>query len=179
MRSQILAAAGAAALLLGSTLPAAAASTFAVQVNAATVATIAVTMNAGSNVVCDPGTAVTGNIACTNSVNATGNIRTSKGGTGSLTTSAPGATLAGTLSNTLAVSVLKMTCVDNASTGTHGTATFATALASASTGASCASWAGPNVFNYNVNMTFAIDASQVNADTYPLSSGWTVAATAT
>lgn len=169
----------AAALLLGSSLPVSAATSFTVQVNAATVATVAVTMNSGTNVICDPGTAITGTVACTNSVNATGNIRTTKGGSGTLTASAPAATVTGTAGNTLPVSTIKMTCADNGSVGTHGTATLASAAASASTGTSCASWAGPNVFNYNVNLTFGIDASQVNADTYSLSSGWTVVATAT
>lgn len=179
MRTQLLAAVAAATLLIGATVPASAANTFAVQVNAATVGTVTVTMNAGTNVVCDPGTAVTGTIACTNSVNATGSIRTSKGGAGSLSTTAPAATITGTTGNTLAVAALKMTCVDNGSTGTHGAATLASASASSSTGTSCASWPGPDVFTYNVNLTFGLDASQVNADTYSLSSGWTVVATAT
>jgi hypothetical protein len=179
VKTRLLIAAGAAALLLGSTLPASAANTFGVQVTSATVATIAVTMNAGTNVLCDPGTAVTGTVACTNTVNATGNIRTTKGGAGALTTSAPAATISGTAGNTLAVGTLKMTCTDNGSTGTHGAATLASAAASASTGTACASWPGPNVFTYNVNLGFGIDASQVNADTYALSSGWTVVATAT
>jgi hypothetical protein len=178
-RNRLLAAAGAAALLLGTTLPASAANTFAVQVNSSTVATVTVTMNAGTNVICDPGTAVTGVVACTNTVNATGNIRSTKGGTGTLTTTAPAATVTGTSGNTLSVSALKMTCVDAGSTGTHGTAVLASAVASASTGVSCASWPGPNIFNYNVNLSFGIDATQVNADTYSLSSGWTVVASTT
>lgn len=177
-RNRLLAAAGAASLLVGTALPASAASTFNVQVNSAVVGTITVTMNSGSNVICDPGNAVSGTVACTNSVNATGNIRTSKSGTGALMTTAPAATVAGTAGNTLPVSALKMTCVDNGSTGTHGTAVFAGGVASSSTAVSCASWPGPDVFNYNVNLSYGIDASQVNADTYSLSSGWSVAVTA-
>jgi hypothetical protein len=179
VKTRLLAAAGAAALLLASTLPAGAANTFNVQVNAATVATVAVTMNSGTNVICNPGTAVTGTIACTNTVNASGNIRTTKGGSGALTTSAPATNITGTLGNTLAVNTLKMTCADNGSVGTHGAATLASAATSTTGGTLCASWPGPNVFNYNVNLSFGIDASQVNADTYSLSSGWTVVATAT
>jgi hypothetical protein len=72
-----------------------------------------------------------------------------------------------------------MTCADGGSTGTHGAATFATAAASTTAGTSCASWAGPNVFTYNVNLTFGIDSSLVNADVYTLSSGWTVTASTT
>ena len=79
----------------------------------------------------------------------------------------------------MAVSALTMTCADAGSTGTHGAATLASSAASSSSGVSCASWAGPNVFSYNVNLSFALDASQVSADTYSLSSGWTVIAAAT
>ena len=109
MNTRLLAVAGAAALLLGSSIPVSAANTFAVQVNASTIATIAVTMVSGTHVVCDPGTAVTGTVACTNAVNASGNIRTTKGGVGSLTTAAPASTVTGTGGNTLPVAALKMT----------------------------------------------------------------------
>ena len=175
MRNHLLATLGAAGLLLGATLPAAAANTFNVLVTAPTVASVTVT--SPGSVTCAPGTAVTGILACTNTVNATGTIRSTKGGTAALTTSAIAIT--GTLLNTVPVGAISMTCVDAGSTGTHGAATFASAAASATAGTSCASWAGPNVFTYNVNMTFGIDASQVNADVYTLSSGWTVTASTT
>lgn len=176
MRNQLLATLGAAGLLLGASLPAAAANTFNVQVTAPTVATITVT--APGNVTCAPGTTVTGIVACTNTVNATGSFRSSKAGTASLTTAAVAATITG-LTSTIPVSAISMTCADNGSTANHGAATFASAAASTLAGTSCASWAGPNVFTYNVNLTFGIDSSQVNADTYTLSSGWTVTASAT
>ena len=171
----LLATLGAAGLLLGASLPAAAANTFNVQVTAPTVATVTVTST--GTITCAPGTTVSGIVACTNSVNATGSIRSSKGGTASLTTGA--VAIAGTAGNTVPVSAISMTCLDNGSTGTHGAATFATASASATAGTSCASWLGPNVFTYNVNLTFGIDSSLVNADTYTLSSGWTVTASTT
>jgi hypothetical protein len=177
MKQQLLAAIGAAGLILGASLPAAAANTFNVQVTAPTVATI--TVSSPGNVTCAPGNAVTGVVACTNTVNATGAIRSSKGGTASLTATAVAATIVGTAGNSLPVSAIQMTCADAGSTGTHGTATLASADASTTAGTSCASWAGPNVFTYNVNLTFGIDASQVNADTYTLSSGWTVTASTT
>lgn len=177
MRNHLLATLGAAGLLLGATLPAAAANTFNVQVTAATVATVTVT--SPGNVTCAPGNAVTGIVACTNTVNATGSIRSTKGGTAALTASAVAATIAGTAGNSIPVSAVSMTCADNGSTGTHGAATFASAAASTTAGTSCASWAGPNVFSYNVNLTFGIDSAQVNADTYTLSSGWTVTASTT
>jgi hypothetical protein len=176
MRHQLLATISAAGILLGASLPAAAANTFAVQVTAPTVATITVS---GGTVACAPGNVVTGIVACTNTINATGAIRSSKGGTASLSASAAAATIVGTLTNTIPVAAILMTCADAGSTGTHGTATFASAAASTTVGTSCASWAGPNVFTYNVNLTFGIDASQVNADTYTLSSGWTVTASTT
>jgi hypothetical protein len=160
-------------------LPASAANTFDVQVNAATLATVTVTTAPGANVVCDPGTNVTGIIACTNTVNATGKIRSTTGGIGSLSATAVSATIAGTAGNSVPVGAITMTCADGGSVGTHGAATFASAAASTVTGTSCASWPGPNVFTYSVNLTFGIDASQVNADTYTLSSGWTVTASAT
>jgi hypothetical protein len=177
MRNQLLATLGAAGLLLGASLPAAAANTFNVQVTAPTVATITVT--SPGNVTCAPGNTVTGIVACTNTVNATGAFRSSKGGTASLTTAAVAATIVGTAGNSVPVSAISMTCADNGSTANHGAATFASAAASTTAGTSCASWAGPNVFTYNVNLTFGIDSSQVNADTYTLSSGWTVTASAT
>jgi|GEM_PF-5595166 hypothetical protein len=177
MRKSLLATLGAASLLLGASLPAAAANTFNVQVTAATVATVTVT--APGSVTCAPGTTVSGIVACTNVVNATGSIRSSKGGTASLTTAAVAGTIVGTTGNSVPVSAISMTCADNGSTGTHGAATFASAAASTTAGTSCASWAGPNVFTYNVNLTFGIDSSQVNADTYTLSSGWTVTASTT
>jgi hypothetical protein len=177
MRHQLLATISAAGLLLGASLPAAAANTFAVQVTAATVATVTVT--SPGSVTCAPGTTVTGIVACTNTVNATGAIRSSKGGTASLSASAVAATIVGTLTNTIPVAAILMTCADNGSTGTHGTAVLASAAPSTTAGTSCASWAGPNVFTYNVNLTFGIDSSQVNADTYTLSSGWTVTASTT
>jgi hypothetical protein len=177
LKQQLLASIGAAAIALACALPASAANTFNVQVNAATVATITVT--APGSVTCNPGNAVTGVVACTNTVNATGAIRSTKAGTASLTTAAVASTITGTAGNTLAVSAIQMTCADNGSTGTHGAATFATAVASTTAGTSCASWAGPNVFTYNVNLTFGIDSSLVNADTYTLSSGWTVTASTT
>src|ERR1700722_100490 len=86
MRYQLLAAISAAGLLLGASLPAAAANTFNVQVTAPTVATI--TVSSPGNVTCAPGNTVTGIVACTNPVNATGAIRSSKGGTASLTATA-------------------------------------------------------------------------------------------
>jgi hypothetical protein len=175
MRKSLLATLGAASLLLGASLPAAAANTFNVQVTAATVATVTVT--APGSVTCAPGTTVSGIVACTNVV--TGSIRSSKGGTASLTTAAVAGTIVGTTGNSVPVSAISMTCADNGSTGTHGAATFASAAASTTAGTSCASWAGPNVFTYNVNLTFGIDSSQVNADTYTLSSGWTVTASTT
>ena len=175
MRNHLLATLGAAGLLLGATLPAAAASTFAVQVIAPTVASVTVT--SPGSVTCAPGTTVTGIVACTNTVNATGSIRSTKGGTAALTASAVAIT--GTLGNTVPVNAISMTCVDAGSTGTHGAATFASAAASATAGTSCASWAGPNVFTYNVNLTFGIDSSLVNSDVYTLSSGWTVTASTT
>jgi hypothetical protein len=177
MRKNLLAAIGAASLLLGASLPAAAANTFNVQVTAPTVATVTVT--APGNVVCAPGTTVSGIMPCTNTVNATGSIRSSKGGTASLTAAAVTGTIVGTAGNSIPVSAISMTCADNGSSSNHGAATFATAAASTSAGTSCASWAGPNVFTYNVNLTFGIDSSLVNADTYTLSSGWTVTASAT
>jgi hypothetical protein len=177
MRNHLLVALGAAGLLLGAALPASAANTFNVQVTAPTVATITVTST--GTITCAPGTAVTGVIACTNSVNATGSIRSSKGGVAALTTAAVAPTIVGTLTNSIPVSAITMTCVDAGSTGTHGLATFASAAASTTAGTSCASWAGPNVFTYNVNLNFGIDSANVNADTYTLSSGWTVTASAT
>lgn len=177
MRHQLLAAFSAAGVLIGASLPAAAANTFAVQVTAPTVATITVT--APGSVTCAPGLAVTGIVACTNTVNATGAIRSSAGGTASLTATAVAATIVGTNSNSIPVTAIQMTCADNGSTGTHGTATFASASPSTTAGTSCASWAGPNVFTYNVNLTFGINSAQVNADTYTLSSGWTVTASTT
>jgi hypothetical protein len=177
MRNHLLATLGAAGLLLGATLPAAAANTFNVQVTAPTVATVTVT--SPGNVTCAPGNSITGIVACTNTVNATGSIRSSKGGTAALTASAVAATIVGTAGNSIPVSAISMNCVDAGSSGTHGTATFASAAASTIAGTSCASWAGPNVFTYNVNLTFGIDSSQVNADTYTLSSGWTVTASTT
>jgi hypothetical protein len=177
LKQQLIASIAAAALAVACALPASAANTFNVQVNAATVATITVT--SPGNVTCAPGNTVTGVVACTNTVNATGAIRSTKGGTASLTTAAVAGTITGTAGNTLAVSAIQMTCADNGSSGTHGTATFASAAASTTAGTSCASWAGPNVFTYNVNLTFGIDSSQVNADTYTLSSGWTVTASTT
>jgi hypothetical protein len=177
MRNHLLAALGAAGLLLGTSLPASAANTFNVQVTAPTVATVTVT--SPGNVTCNPGTTVNGVVPCTNTVNATGAMRSSKGGTASLTTTAVAATVVGTAGNSVPVGAISMTCADAGSTGTHGTATFASAAASTTAGTSCASWAGPNVFTYNVNLTFGIDSSQVNADTYTLSSGWTVTASAT
>jgi hypothetical protein len=177
LKKLLLATIGTAALAIASALPASAANTFNVQVNAATVANITVT-SAGS-VTCAPGTVVTGVVACTNTVNATGAIRSTKGGTASLTTAAVAATIVGTAGNSVPVGAISMTCADNGSSGTHGTATFASAAASTTAGTSCASWAGPNVFTYNVNLTFGIDAAQVNADTYSLSSGWTVTASTT
>ncbi|HEV8020356.1 MAG TPA: hypothetical protein VGP41_03770 [Candidatus Lustribacter sp.] len=177
MRNPLLATLGAAGLLLGASLPAAAANTFNVQVTAPTVATITVT--SPGNVICAPGNAVTGIVACTNTVNATGAIRSSAAGTASLSTTAVAATIVGTAGNSIPVSAISMTCADNGSSTTHGAATFASAAASTTTGTQCASWAGPNVFTYNVNLTFGIDASKVNADTYTVSTGWTVLASAT
>jgi hypothetical protein len=177
MRNHLLVALSAAGLLLGAALPAAAANTFNVQVTAPTVATVTVT--APLNVTCNPGTTVSGIVACTNTVTATGSIRSSKGGTSSISASAVAGTIVGTSTNTIPVSAISMTCTDNGSTGTHGAATFATAAASTTAGTTCASWAGPNVFTYNVNLNFGIDSSQVNADTYTLSSGWTVTASTT
>ena len=177
MRNHLLAGLSATALLLGASIPASAANTFNVQVTAATVATVTVT--SPGSVTCNPGTTVTGVVACTNTVNATGAIRSSKGGTASLTTTAVAGTIVGTTGNSIPVSAISMTCVDGGSSGTHGTATFASASPSATAGTSCASWAGPNVFTYNVNLNFGIDSSQVNADTYTLSSGWTVTASTT
>jgi hypothetical protein len=178
MRNHLLVALGAAGLLLGAGLPAAAATnTFNVQVTAPTVATV--TVSAPLNVICNPGTTVVGVVACTNTVNATGTIRSSKGGTSSITASAVSATIVGTALNTIPVSAISMTCVDAGSTGTHGAATFAAGSASTTAGTSCASWVGPNVFTYNVNLSFGIDSSLVNADTYTLSSGWTVTASTT
>lgn len=177
MRNQLLATLGAAGLLLGAGLPAAAATnTFNVQVTAPTVATITVT---STTVTCAPGNAVTGIVPCTNTVNATGAIRSSAAGTATLSTTAVAATIAGTAGNSIPVSAISMSCADNGSSTTHGAATFANAAASSTAGTQCASWAGPNVFTYNVNLTFGIDASKVNADTYTLSSGWTVLASAT
>jgi hypothetical protein len=177
MRNHLLAGLSATALLLGASIPASAATTFNVQVTAATVATVTVT--SPGNVTCNPGTTVTGVVACTNTVNATGAIRSTKGGTASLTTTAVAGTVVGTAGNSIPVSAISMTCSDAGSSGTHGTATFASASASATAGTSCASWAGPNVFTYNVNLNFGIDAALVNADTYTLSSGWTVTASTT
>ena len=177
MRNHLLATLSAAGLLLGASLPASAANTFNVQVTAATVATVTVT--SPGNVTCSPGTTVSGTVPCTNTVNATGTIRSTKGGTAALTTSAVAATIVGTAGNSIPVSAISMTCADNGSTGTHGAATFASAAASTTAGTSCASWAGPNVFTYNVNLTFGIDSAQVNADAYTLSSGWTVTASTT
>jgi hypothetical protein len=175
MRHQLMVAIGAAGLLLGAALPASAANTFNVQVTALTVATVTVTSTGA--ITCNPGTTVTGVVACTNSVNATGAIRSTKGGTASLTTTA--AAIVGTAGNSVPVSAISMTCVDAGSSGPHGAATFASASASAAAGTACASWAGPNVFTYNVNLNFGIDSSLVNADTYTLSSGWTVTASTT
>ena len=177
MRNHLLATLGAAGLLLGTALPAAAANTFNVQVTAPTVATVTVT--SPGNVTCAPGTTLTGIVACTNVVNATGSFRSSKGGTAAITTSAVAGTIAGTAGNSIPVSAITMTCVDAGSSAGHGTPTFAAAAASTTAGTSCASWTGPNIFTYNVNLTFGIDAAQVNADTYTLSSGWTVTASAT
>lgn len=177
MKKQLLAGLGIAALAVASALPASAANTFNVQVNAATVATITVT--SPGSVTCAPGTTVTGIVACTNTVNATGAIRSTKSGTASLTAAAVAGTIVGTSGNSVPVAAIQMTCADNGSAGTHGTGVFASAAASTTAGTSCASWAGPNVFTYNVNLTFGIDSSQVNADTYTLSSGWTVTASTT
>ena len=177
MRNHLIATLGAAILLLASSLPASASNTFNVQVNAATVATVTVT--SPGSVTCAPGTTVTGIVPCTNTVNATGSIRSSKAGTATLTASAVAATIAGTLTNTIPVAAILMSCADNGSSGTHGTGAFASALASTTGGTVCATWPGPNVFTYNVNLTFGIDSSQVNADTYTLSSGWTVTASTT
>jgi hypothetical protein len=177
MRNHHLVALCTAGLLLGAALPAAAANTFNVQVTAPTVATVTVT--APLNVICNPGTTVIGIVACTNTVTASGTIRSSKGGTSSITASAVGATIVGTALNSIPVSAISMTCTDNGSTGNHGAATFASAAASTTAGTSCASWAGPNVFTYNVNLNFGIDSSLVNADVYTLSSGWTVTASTT
>lgn len=177
MRQHLLAALGTAGLLAAATLPAAAANTFNVQVTAATVATVTVTST--GNITCAPGTTVIGVVPCTNTVNATGQIRSSAGGTASLTATAVAATIVGTNGNSIPVSAIQMTCADNGSAGTHGTATLASAAGSSSSGTSCASWAGPNVFTYNVNLTFGINAALVNADTYTLSSGWTVTASTT
>jgi len=180
VNKHLLAALGAAGLLLGSALPAAAANTFNVQVNASTVATVTVTTNGSGQVVCNPGTTVTGAVACTNTVNATGAIRSSKAGTATLTASAPAATISGTSGNTIPVAAIQMTCTDASVGGTHGTATsVANAAPSTTAGTVCLSWPGPNVFTYNVNLTFGIDSAQVNADTYSLSSGWTVTASTT
>ncbi len=178
MKKTLLATAGAVALaVVSAALPASAANTFNVQVTASTVATVTVTST--GSVTCNPGNTVSGVVACTNTVNATGAIRSTKGGTASLTTAAVAATIVGTAGNSVPVSAISMTCADNGSSGTHGTATFASAAASTTAGTSCASWAGPNVFTYNVNLTFGIDSAQVNADTYTLSSGWTVTASTT
>jgi hypothetical protein len=177
VNKHLLAGLGIAALAVATALPASAANTFNVQVNASTVATITVTST--GNVTCAPGNTVTGTVACTNTVNATGAIRSSKSGTASLTAAAVAATIVGTSGNSVPVAAILMTCADNGSSGTHGTATFASAAASTTAGTSCASWPGPNVFTYNVNLTFGIDSAQVNADTYTLSSGWTVTASTT
>jgi len=177
MKSLFLATISAAGLILGASLPAAAANTFNVQVTAPTVATITVT--APGSVTCAPGNTVSGIVACTNTVNATGQIRSSKAGTATLTATAVAATIVGTSGNSIPVSAIQMTCADAGSTGTHGSATFASAAASTTAGTSCASWPGPNVFTYNVNLTFGIDSALVNADTYTLSSGWTVTASTT
>jgi hypothetical protein len=177
MRNHLLAALGAAGLVLGAALPASAANTFNVQVTAPTVATVTVT--SAGNVTCDVGNTLTGVVACANTVNATGSIRSTKGGTASITTAAVASTIAGTAGNTIPVSAITMTCADNGSGSGHGTATFASAAASTTAGTSCASWAGPNVFTYNVNLTFGIDSSAVSADAYTLSSGWTVTASTT
>lgn len=177
MKHQLLATISAAGLLFGAALPAAAANTFNVQVTAPTVATVTVT--APGNVTCAPGNTVSGVVACTNTVNATGAIRSSAGGTASLTATAVAATIVGTAGNSIPVAAILMTCADAGSTGTHGTATFAAAAASTTAGTSCASWAGPNVFTYDVNLTFGINSALVNADTYTLSSGWTVTASTT
>jgi hypothetical protein len=179
VRNYLLAALGTAGLLLGATLPASAAATFNVQVVATMSTSITVTSPAG-DVTCNPGNAVTGVVACTNTVNATGTIRSTHGGTSTLTVdSIAGGVISGTGGTSIPVSAVKMTCADNSSTGTHGVGVFASAAASTVAGTSCASWPGPNVFTYNVNLTFGIDSSQVDADTYTLSSGWTVLAATT
>jgi hypothetical protein len=175
-----------AVLLINGTFPASAAgrlqlrkasAPFTIQVSAATIATLTVTMNRGAEVICNPGTAHTGIVACTNTVNLTGNIRSTRGGTGTLmVTIAP---VIGAAGNILDVTALTISCADNSSTGTHDAATFASAVRLASAGAQCASWSGQNIFRYNVNLSFGIDARQAKADTYPLSNGWTISATAT
>jgi hypothetical protein len=181
VRNHLLAALGTAGLLLGTALPASATNTFSVQVTAATSTTIAVTTTGGNPVTCAIGSGVvTGVVACSNTVNATGAIRSTHAGTSTLTVNAiASGTITGTGGSSIPVAALTMTCLDGGSTGTHGAATLASAATSTVAGTSCASWLGPNVFTYNMNITFGIDSAQVDADTYSLSSGWTVVAATT
>jgi hypothetical protein len=176
----------AAVLLLGSAFPAAsasaastaAASPLTIRINATTLADVAVAVRGGPEVVCNPGSMRTGPVACTNSVNLTGHIRTTHNGTGTLSlTLAP---VTGADGNTLDPAAIEVTCSDNDSRGAHGAATFATGVHLSPAGrAQCASWAGPDVFTYNVTLTFAIDAGQGKADTYTLSRDWTLVAEST
>ena len=179
MSKYILVALGIAILFVVPARPVAAASatgTFGVSVIAATQATVTVT---GTTVTCTTGTGLTV-IACSGTIQAAGNMRSTKSGTSTLTLTAPAATIPGATSS-IPVSALQMTCADNGSSGTFGSATFASAAPSSTTAVSCASWAttAANVFSYNVNLNFGIDQSKVPADTYATQTGWTITASAT
>ena len=129
--------------------PLSAGSTFAVAVTAGTVATVSVAVNS------------------VNTVSATGNIRTTRGGSGSLTVLFADPT------------ALTLTCREVHSSGRRGAATFAHVAPALPAGTLCASWHGPSVFSYDVDLSFGIDAGRVVADAYPLAGGWTIVAAAT
>lgn len=182
MLKRLLAAVGAATLVVVGSLPAPAATTgtFDLQVIAGPYASITVSTVGGASIVCDTGSSVSGVIACTNTVNVIGLLRSRGSGNGTFTVTAPAGTISGSGGSTLNVSALKMTCADNGSIGAlHGTPTWASAQASSTTPVQCVQWPGPNAFAPNVNITYGIDAAEAPADTYPLSTGWVVTASST
>ncbi len=181
MKRQLLTA-GAALLVLSSALPISAdagnTGTFPLQVVAGAIASITVQVNGTGTITCDVGTTLSGIVPCTNQVSVSGSVRSSSHGNATLTVTPPGATVPGSNGSSVPVAALQMTCTDNGSSGMHGTATFASATPSSSSGSPCAVWAGPNAFNPAVTISYGIDAAQVPADTYA-PQNWTVTASST
>jgi hypothetical protein len=159
----------------------AATDTVNVTVNASTQATIGVTYsNTTGPITCDVGTSLSGMVACTNTATLSGGFRSTKNNTGGASVTVTGADITGSGGWTVHPSALQMTCTGGTTGsptygGTAGTLASGTALSTSAV--ACQSWTGTIIANYSLDVSLAIDASQVAADTYS-TTGFTATATA-